>query len=849
MLILVSVLAAALAAGGAPARPAIAKDGLRKEAWVQLNPWFPVDMSPVYDLGGPNVPYRICTDTNSWWHVLATVGRYGVDSVLPEVNIPGGGLGVFSSLLSGAATVGRPMKVGLFCGFYGNATPDEAIATARRVLAPAKKDLRTNPHVLRIGGRPVMVIYNTNRYGPDEWLHIFSGIEETFGGMCFLLNYSAFTAQKGPGGLESKLREYLPAFDGVCAYNYSMNGIVVQKSEVKTLRRVMADNPGKVFAGGVFSTYTQHFNMAGLEVHLSRDWRASVDAWIDADPDAIEITNLFDHYENSLVFPCYERENLLLRYLEYKLCEWRGIEFPLRRRPELVLCNQTSVLLGWTSLDYEVLAFPIDGADKDVSVSVELCSASGRVLRTLGPANLKLDKFREVQFSVPSTDFLSERGIVPRLVYTWGGKTIRTWHNPMTLLSPSIRPHRMYWARSTANAPEVVGDGVWTLDGVRPGGTRRPRTAGIGVVSAGMRITPDYLRHGVKRDGVEWFFTRNVRTQWNAQFALPLPSPGQALHWYHLELQAREGKKCQTLPIWESDGSRDASVEMPIRFEDASVRMCKIEGVRVPFFHWPCDRDDGQLLVDVSGYEHNARVDGKGYGGGHLGYTGYNLCHNGPVAPETGWENPFRRDADGRGFLHLAGKHYVVSMGGTAMPGASTYEISVRPNGFGRRMGVICGSYGKIDLTIEPDGRVCAARRSNKMLFTTDSKILSLKPLSVGAWTRLVVVYDLRKMYLYVDGRLQGDVVAKPNYHDKSWGTDIMTYCSHEFHNELFFGAEDKQLSPANLFNGDIRDIRVYGRNLSPAEFLEESGNTLRVPAHEGGWVRGAEAAIRTRRL
>ena len=65
MTISLLVLAAVVSAGEVRARPAIAKDGLQKSAWVQLNPWFPVDMSPVYDLGGPNVPYQVCTDTNS----------------------------------------------------------------------------------------------------------------------------------------------------------------------------------------------------------------------------------------------------------------------------------------------------------------------------------------------------------------------------------------------------------------------------------------------------------------------------------------------------------------------------------------------------------------------------------------------------------------------------------------------------------------------------------------------------------------------------------------------------------------------------------------------------------------
>ena len=47
------------------ARPPVDKHELRKTAWVQLNPWFPVDMAPVYDLGGPNIPYKQYRGTNN----------------------------------------------------------------------------------------------------------------------------------------------------------------------------------------------------------------------------------------------------------------------------------------------------------------------------------------------------------------------------------------------------------------------------------------------------------------------------------------------------------------------------------------------------------------------------------------------------------------------------------------------------------------------------------------------------------------------------------------------------------------------------------------------------------------
>ena len=154
------------------------------------------------------------------------------------------------------------------------------------------------------------------------------------------------------------------------------------------------------------------------------------------------------------------------------------------------------------------------------------------------------------------------------------------------------------------------------------------------------------------------------------------------------------------------------------------------------------------------------------------------------------------------------------------MPAASTYEISVRPKAFEKRMGIICGRWGNIVLTLDDRGYVSVERRSNQFSFTTDTCIRSKKPLVPGSWSRLAVTYDLERMRLYVDGELQSQIEVKPNRYDKSWGSKDWNYCSHEFNNELFFGAEDENLKPINVFNGDIRQIRIYGRNLQPVEFL-----------------------------
>ena len=110
----------------------------------------------------------------------------------------------------------------------------------------------------------------------------------------------------------------------------------------------------------------------------------------------------------------------------------------------------------------------------------------------------------------------------------------------------------------------------------------------------------------------------------------------------------------------------------------------------------------------MSGWEHHGRLlSGKSdYGGGHLNYTGYNHYHNGYAAPADGrFSKRFKRDPDGRGYLTFNGSNdYVMVMGGTAFPGAFTYELSVRPAALGREMGLLGTANGQVNVTLLADG-------------------------------------------------------------------------------------------------------------------------------------------------
>ena len=812
-------------------RPAFDKSDYKGNVAIQANPWFPLYKSPMHALGGPNMAY-LKPKTADWWgEGMKLCREYGVTMMTPEINEPSAWSGCWRDMLNAARTNGCPVKVGMFFGMYSK-DKDAVIASMKRVLGPFREDLKSNPAVARAGGCPVMVVYNPKKFKPEVWGEIFAALDAEFGRMVYLMNVGelAWMAAQGGGGnekadgrFEKLLREYLPHCDGISSYG---NGMRVPFAVIK---RVMAEYPGKINEGQAHFTYCNHFHMGGGCDGLTNIWREHLDACFASDPDAIMLTNLFDHYENSLIYPCYDREDFLLRYLEYALEKWKGRKFRREKSPELVVANPVVALVGWRNLEFEVLGFPIDGKAADVELALDVCDTSGKVLHTFPPRRMKLDDFRAESFSVPSTQFAGERGVVPRLRYKWAGRDRAMNYGPMTVMDPSIRGYRMFWARSTRNQLAVNGKSDWRMDDAAPGGTHLPRRLGLTRFSAALE--PVYQgaakrllgasRYGIRRDGQEFYFQEEGKG-FNCDFLLPTPNPGYALHWYHLEIHNGASCKYQTLPIWEANGRRLAKVNVPIWKEDGTVAEFAIEDARVPFWYYPMDRDDGRLLVDVSGWGHNGAVNGSGYGGGHLGHTGYNHYHNGPVGTTLGgkFRSLFRRDADGKGYFSFNGSNdYVMVMGGTAFPGAFTYELSVRPAELGREVGLLSAAYNnQIQIGLAADGAVKVSHQSEREAHEGGKKVTrkrvdsfaSEAKLVPGQWARIAVVYDLLTVRLFIDDVLAGSVSSPPAR-------------SAEMINHIVLGAKCGGLwTPTAHFNGDMRRVRMYGRNLSPSELLHE---------------------------
>ena len=808
-------------------RPPFDKSDYVGHVGIHLNPWFPPNKAPIHAYGGPNVPYaqHPRAKKEAWRQALETCASYGVDYLVAEVNEPTSWDGDWRLILDAAGTNDPPVKIGMFF-LTGSKDKDACIASMKKILGRMREPLKSHPAVLRAGGHPVMIIYTPLKFKPEEWRDIFDALDAEFGRMVYLfdMNRLAVKVAQESGDkagqdarFEKRLRELLPYFDGISSYGTGY------RVPFDVIKKVMADYPQKINEGEALFTYLCHFQMGGSQVDLSKTWRDRLDGCYSSDPDTIFITNLLDQYENSAVYPCYEREDLLLRYLEWTLERWKkrkgDHKFKRMKLPELVVCNWNSVLLGWQSLDFEVLGFPMDALYTLVKVELDICNASGKVLYTFPARDMDLNTFRAERFSVPSTQFAGERGVVPRLRYEWAGRKMSMNYGPMTMIDPSLRPFRLFWARSTKNTLTVDGKNEWTLDGVGVGGTHHPTRTGVSQFSA--RIKPTYQngdaggvsRAGIRRDGLEFNYGGGL----NCSFAIPVPNPGGALHWYHLEMENVKGRKYQTLPIWDTDGSRERIVRVPVWKEDGEIADFEIEDTRVPFWHYPIDNDTGPLLLDESGWQHNGRLlsEKTGMFGNHLGYTGYNHYHNGRTTP-CGGKSRFGRDADGRGYLSFDGTNDYASIAGcTAFPGACTYELSVRPAENGREMGLVGAPNGQIEIVITPDGAVCTSRSgavegmggsAPTRKFT--QSVTSKARLAVGEWAKIAVTYDLRTIRLYVNGALEGEADVGPTR-------------DHEWINHVTIGAKCGFVHETSAyFRGDIRAIRMYGRNLSPDEFL-----------------------------
>jgi hypothetical protein len=91
-------------------------------------------------------------------------------------------------------------------------------------------------------------------------------------------------------------------------------------------------------------------------------------------------------------------------------------------------------------------------------------------------------------------------------------------------------------------------------------------------------------------------------------------------------------------------------------------------------------------------------------------------------------------------------------------------------------------------------------------------EVTSKSRLQADTWTHVAAVYDMHKLRVYVNGHEEGAVECPPSKHIQRYNT-------------LTIGAPHprSRVKPVpEPFEGRMRHIRMYERNLSPDELLLE---------------------------
>lgn len=798
-----------LLAGGClrvAAREALPKDGYRKTAWVQANPWWLPSKDRVDAAGGPDVAARRYPRENiaMWAAVARQLKPYGITGVQLESSVAAPYYSTFREMLAGFAAAGNGMQV----SFFLTMSSTNLIADTMKFFTTLEAELK-HPNLYKLAGAPVVSIYAGSRHSPEDYQALLTAVEERFGRMVWLIDANKATPEF--------LRRYMPVLDGISMYGNW--GETTQQEVFAAIAPVMQQEfPEKIFEAAVQNQYCNHFHYGGVAPRLMDKYLASWATTVAAGVDAITLTNLFDHYEHSHHLPSYSWEDILLRIAQYHLAGWRG-EAPYRSPiPEYYVLNSANVMIGQEA-PFDVISFPTTDRRR-LGLQLGVADALGRSLHEWEKIELNPEQFSVHRFNLPTLPLAGHRALYPQV----NGQAYPQGTNLVT----SIRPWMLYWARSNLNRigirpsdnPEL-DPRSWRFNG-HAGGSDVPYPEdGWGCISAYARPNSGPERY---HSGGHVRILRNSREiarfyNWDLNFSriFPLPDPGGALDYYQLELENHFGSRFTTAPVWVIPRQRPGQISMPVPVQGGGTAEIEVDANRVPYFHYCCQNDTGLLLQDSSGYEHHGYIGGSGYGGGHLQQTGYRHEHTGPVPPRQPDDPVFQRDADGRGYYRFKGQGYMMLMGGTMPAYASTVELRVRLT---QRLpgGVLGTGNRQLSLQLLEDGRLQVRKESglegmggNKPARHVVAEIVSAQPLPLDRWLRISVVYDLQHVFLYLDGQLQGQAPFAP--------------CpEHEWFNAVVVGGLGTFPfgRPERHGQMDVSEIRVYGRNLSPEEFLSQ---------------------------
>jgi hypothetical protein len=799
-------------------RPSFDKTAYKKTVWSTANPWWPPNLSHrLYFYGGPDYSWDKFSDNKieMWKQVAERYHKYGLTGLQMETASYVNGA---QEVAEGFAASNTGMKVMPFMQVHGK-TADDAREFFLKVFAKFGDDLWKHKGFYRLDGRPVVFIYRPTRFNSEEWKQIITAVEKKYGSMIWLFDCALVGKSKDKWA--STTRDLLKAFDGISMYGNW--GARTQRQLFEVVTPIMHNEyPQKIFEAGVHTNYTNHHWFGGVDPDLTSKYRDSWDIVLKSKPDSISVTNWFDILENSRIMPSHELEDIRLRLLQYFAAGWRDQKQPETEQPLIYVTWPTHALIG-QYLNCEIIVFPAKNKNKTLIVQLEFYGGDDKKLRTLKKEIKSLDSLKVFKFSLLTEHYKNYNGVYPRLRYRWD-----KWHLsqplPHTNISTSIRPRLLFWARSNRNLLQVSTSKPWRINNITADNTMTFKENPVlftcsgksTAVSGKLNTGGDKVR--ILRNWREFRSIKNL----GLDFALPLmiPSPGATLDWYNIELSNSNGARYMSKPIWMHDGSRDKEVELPIYSIEEKIPQIKkitVKDYRIPFFLYNCDFDAGYYILDSSGNEHHGSLDPTFRRGG-LYRTSYRYEHTGKISTARTPQAKYLKDYNGKSCLYFDGKGYGAIMGGTAFPYSFTYEMYICPEDVAKKQTFLAAGNGQINLTILPGGKLMTNRgkategaggeklTKNNSEYT--AQVVSKTNIESHKWTHVAVVYDLKNLKLYINGKFEGEVPLYPS-RASEWINPMIIGGACRF---PYWGIPQ--------FAGGMRKIRFYGRPLESSEFL-----------------------------
>lgn len=630
-----------------------------------------------------------------------------------------------------------------------------------------------SPQWFKVNGIPVITDYAcgglgvegvarvTKRLAGDGFMIYW--ISDAIGGLLYALD-----GKNDKARIETAMR----CASGVLQFgppvNHQLGGWAEQRQIFSTL-----PSP-RVFGVGVAPGY--YSARSGMRNHVSARGtellRRDLQLMVELKADVVNTQTWNDYVEAAHFEPSYKHTSALLEIVRHYAEERVNAPHPDDTTPHLFISYRKNIFAG-EPLKIELLNLPVRKPFGKMDAVVILSRASGRELARL-PATLEGAKADVANLIWPVPAEYAREMIDVQLELTGGYGAHYRNLPPIPVISDgryadplsfTVPLHRLFTA-----APVRLSVSGHTESAVLPA----PRILGITAAGAPELEGVSYLKSGAIINDPFLFSRKPVLDNYPDDSLRNSPLSAE---YYGALAQFTDGTIAYSNGLW-----------------------CDLPGFeRVHADYW-----FKNYTPSASGY--GPEQKDKLWDRGGRGYHGL-LKQHGDAGTPPQWV--------GLGEFHSAlrfdGKGAVVDLpGAMGFPiGSATVELMLKPEGTGRAQAILCEGGELINVYLEADGKIRLRHCNSRREF---DDVVGTSTLEPGKWHYVVGTYDMTKLTLYVDGKLEGEVATdgiRPNE-----GARI---------GYRFWGGVDPRQGEWGYYQGQLARLRILQGATSPDQISRDT--------------------------